>query len=356
MLHPQETAGPGLEGRRAAPGARFDDIDRVKAVAIILVVAGHISDSQSPSWWRTLRFDIYNFHMPLFMYLSGYVYFRAVNSPKNSRFWPFCTSRANRLLVPFFVFGIGIINIKFFARNYADLRRSGFSYIDGYKFLLINTSQNPAYDLWYLFVLFVFSVTSYHAMRKSTHWISVLFSMSLIAYGVFAYYEPRGGMTDEIYLDHLCWFYIFFVIGAIACRWRERLYTIQKKIWPVAMVLFFLSQFAINHPDFAFVSGWRFLIVGCLSIAFLHGMFLGPCPYFGSLFHELSANTLMIYLFNSMIIAGLQQTVFKAHPLSIQPYVIQVVILTAAATVLPILLRFVLSRISFLGRVNSYLT
>lgn len=337
-----------------AQKARFCDIDRVKAVAILLVVIGHILDPRSPAWWQTLRFDIYNFHMPLFMYLSGYVYFRAVNKPNHSGFFAFCFERANRLLVPFIVFGFIVINVKFFARSYADLRRSDFSYFDGFRYLILDTSHNPAFDLWYLFVLFVFSVGSYHIMRRDRLYLFCLLAAGLFAYSIFAYYEPRGGMTDDLYLDHICWFYVFFVLGATACAWREELVSAQKAAWPFAALLFIGSEFLMNNETFAFASGWRFLFIGSFSIVFLHGMMLAVNPNHESLTRAISESTLLIYLLNSIIIAGVQQTLYKTAYVTNRPYVLQAAFLVVAATIIPIVLRRIIFRTEFLKPVRPY--
>ena len=61
------------------PSGRLLDIDRAKGFAIALVVWGHIylgtPASPPPQWMEDTRGVIYSFHMPFFMYLSGFVYF-----------------------------------------------------------------------------------------------------------------------------------------------------------------------------------------------------------------------------------------------------------------------------------------
>lgn len=339
-----------------APRRRFEDIDRVKAIAILLVVVGHIPDPQSPAWARILRFDIYNFHMPLFMYLSGYVYFRAVNNPKNADFMRFFWERANRLLVPFAVFAALVINMKFFGRSFADLRRADFDYLSGYKYLFVETAKNPAIDLWYLFVLFVFSITSFHAMRQGTRYFRPLLAISVVGYAIFAWYEPRGGMTDFLYADRLCWFYIFFVLGAITCAKRDATSRAFKRYWPVAMLLFGLCEYLISQGSFAFLSGWRFLIIGGLSVAFLHGLLIEALPRGNRVLRVLADNALIIYLFNTMIIAGLQQIIYKHHLLEGVPYVLMVGGITVVAVAIPVALRLLMLKVEFCKPLRPYVS
>ena len=47
-------------------------LDIAKAICIILVVIGHYHPENSPEWYNVIWKFIYSFHMPLFMFASGY--------------------------------------------------------------------------------------------------------------------------------------------------------------------------------------------------------------------------------------------------------------------------------------------
>jgi fucose 4-O-acetylase-like acetyltransferase len=67
-----------------------------KGIGIILVVAGHFYPDGSPAYWRWVRNVIYEFHMPLFFVLSGYLYdYRKFSYPDLIK------RKANRLLLPY---------------------------------------------------------------------------------------------------------------------------------------------------------------------------------------------------------------------------------------------------------------
>lgn len=53
---------------------RIVSLDIAKAICIILVVVGHYIPDNSPEWYKLIHDVIYTFHMPLFMFASGYVY------------------------------------------------------------------------------------------------------------------------------------------------------------------------------------------------------------------------------------------------------------------------------------------
>ena len=54
--------------------------DIAKTIGIILVVIGHYNPADAPEWYHLANRFIYAFHMPLFMFASGYIYAMTGNS------------------------------------------------------------------------------------------------------------------------------------------------------------------------------------------------------------------------------------------------------------------------------------
>jgi fucose 4-O-acetylase-like acetyltransferase len=53
---------------------RIAYIDFLKGFTILLVILGHCIEFNDTDYWNNIVFRyIYSFHMPLFMFLSGYV-------------------------------------------------------------------------------------------------------------------------------------------------------------------------------------------------------------------------------------------------------------------------------------------
>ena len=84
-------------------------IDIARAIGIILVVAGHYFPDNSPHWYVSTREWIYTFHMPLFMFISGYVYELA---RREETYLNFLGRKAKRLLIPYLIVSAVIISIK----------------------------------------------------------------------------------------------------------------------------------------------------------------------------------------------------------------------------------------------------
>lgn len=72
---------------------RIDYIDILKAIGIILMVMGHIS------FGTHFYIFIHAFHMPLFFFISGYLY-------KRKDFKSFFVGKLKSLLLPYYIFGM----------------------------------------------------------------------------------------------------------------------------------------------------------------------------------------------------------------------------------------------------------
>ena len=96
------------------------DIDRAKGLAILLVVFGHLVANGYPpgnGWYDAAKDIVYSFHMPFFMYLSGYVFAFTGKHRLDLRAWPhFLRDRAVRLLAPFLLFGLLIVTGKYLSQ------------------------------------------------------------------------------------------------------------------------------------------------------------------------------------------------------------------------------------------------
>jgi fucose 4-O-acetylase-like acetyltransferase len=75
--------------------ARRRDIDALRGVAICLVIAGHLGFADLGATW--LVGVIYSFHIPLFVFMSGYVLWRPDAQP--TRKW--LARRFQGLMLPY---------------------------------------------------------------------------------------------------------------------------------------------------------------------------------------------------------------------------------------------------------------
>lgn len=84
-------------------------LDMAKAICIILVVIGHYHPENSPEWYSTVWKFIYSFHMPLFMFASGYSY---IATKREQAYGSFIWKKAKRLMIPYLVTSVLVITLK----------------------------------------------------------------------------------------------------------------------------------------------------------------------------------------------------------------------------------------------------
>lgn len=118
-------------------GDRLEYIDIMKGIGIILMVLGHMHYN------AIVEKLIYGFHMPLFFWLSGYLY----HTPKN--YCGYVKRKARTLLVPYFTMGIFYIMIVWLMDGYGALW-------SGIRGVFITTTNNLPIEsaLWFLLALF----------------------------------------------------------------------------------------------------------------------------------------------------------------------------------------------------------
>lgn len=90
-------------------------LDIAKAICIILVVVGHYMPDNSPMWYVMLNKVIYTFHMPLFMFVSGYVY---IATKKDISYGSFLMKKVKRLMIPYFTTSVIVITIKLLTQDF----------------------------------------------------------------------------------------------------------------------------------------------------------------------------------------------------------------------------------------------
>ncbi|WP_028973460.1 acyltransferase family protein [Spirochaeta cellobiosiphila] len=125
-------------------------IDNAKAIGIILVMVGHLNFPKEIIIW------LYSFHMPLFFFISGIL----AKSGKEHSIFKFIKNRAERLLVPYFMFALFsylfwlLIGRRFGADSSLDINLLkpllGILYSNGINNWLIFNAP-----LWFLTCLFI---------------------------------------------------------------------------------------------------------------------------------------------------------------------------------------------------------
>lgn len=154
---------------------RLGHIDAAKALGIYLVILAHTHLFEPIQNW------IYTFHMPLFFFISGYLF----SYERNTSAAPFIRKRFRQLIIPYAA--INLITWLAWAlagRNFGSSADQGIPLLAPLKAALLGYGAEMVHDvpLWFLLCLFIIETIHYLLFRrKGFRWSIVLIFVFLIA-------------------------------------------------------------------------------------------------------------------------------------------------------------------------------
>ena len=273
---------------------RINYIDRLKGLAIILVVMGHVLGfalGQHSETSVILRW-IGSFHMPLFMFLSGAV---LVTPPKN------VFKKILKLIGPFLFFGI-----IFSLYLKPDL---SWQSIKGAVIAFFMHDAKMGY--WYLLVLAEFYILLQLFNFKSGYlkeWVNDVLLSSFIHVLLLLLWTHCGVITDIMcFLNCAC--YWPFFIGGYLFRKYGLLLWLEKSNWIFTFsIIFYLLFFNTNFKFHALQSlSWR-LILPMMAILSISYLFVSREKYASFIEKQLEfvgKHTLDIYILHYFIVSQL---------------------------------------------------
>lgn len=205
-------------------------IDVAKALCIILVVVGHYFPDNSPGWYVALHDVIYTFHMPLFMFASGYVY---IATGKDVPYGTFLLKKVRRLMVPYLTVSVIVITIKLLAQGGMSVD----SPVTPLSYLKMFYLPEAGYFLWFIWALWwMFVLVPLFRTPRSR--------LCLFAACLLLHYVPAG-LPQEFCLAQFKNMLVFFMLGVVAFE-CGRLHTFVDGFSPVksvvAIMLFVVVQ------------------------------------------------------------------------------------------------------------------
>lgn len=267
--------------------------DNYKVLLIVLVVLGHFIEvgvEEIPFlYW--LKWFIFSFHMPAFIFISGYFSKRQYK----------LTDLFRKLLVPYLIFEV--------------------LYYILYVFIIQKDTElyllYPKFSLWYLMALFVW--------KWITPWVKKIPGHMILA--VIAGLLAGASSLDDNFLTlpRMITFYPFFLLGVHfqrewltrfrtkACRWGSAaIFVIINLflVWvandsPLSPKIFY-GRYDYEYLDLTIPQGMA-VRIGCYAVAVMMTLLLGVLlPQTRNSFSYLGTRTMAIYLFH-----GLVYSVFK---------------------------------------------
>ena len=205
---------------------RLDWIDIAKGYGIVLVILAHLNK------WSFNNY-IYSFHLPLFFFLSGYVF------KVNNNFVDFLIKKIKGLLVPYFLLGIPMV---LFIALYNLKGLKGIKY---YSIQLL--IQKRQFTIWFLTGLFILNVLFYFVEKLFKKDVCI-FIVSVIMAGLGLFYYKNGGLALPWNMDVSFTAMPFFAGGFICKNNKDKIDDLlsKKNDW-LFIILFALINLVLTY-------------------------------------------------------------------------------------------------------------
>lgn len=213
---------------------RNEYLDELKGIAILLVVLGHIIQYV----YAPLNFDdnicfrvIYSFHMPLFMFLSGYT----LQYTKQTCSFQWLKKRFRGLYIPFISWAI--IDVLIYNRKH---------FID----TLLNKLIYPENGLWFLFVLGEISIVMYLAGVFSKKYLKNS-DITYVIFNLILLLLPFKIFAIGLLKLHYTFFLIGYLLPKYLKKWNQKYQNIAKACASVLFVVLVPFWTRTGNPTFA---------------------------------------------------------------------------------------------------------
>ena len=171
-------------------------LDALKGILLTLVIFGHLFSNRVTE--DPIKYWLYGFHMPVFLFVSGYLISRS--SLKNQNLGQVIKSRFLRLIVPWI-----IASLLFLGIYNPDVFTSGVKHFIKELFL------SPYFHLWYIPAVLAQLCLMWFVERLGRFkWMLAL----IIAIAAFSAFEFPGSPIPNTVIDHrYLGYFIYFMIG-----------------------------------------------------------------------------------------------------------------------------------------------
>lgn len=291
----------------------LEDWNCVKVITSLLVILGHatffytdkaaISPLSSSSTLNIITQYIYSFHMPLFIAVSGAVYFhckRILIKYEDTSL--FIKVKILRLLIPYSFFAIAVVAPLVYYMKLVDNDISPIKYLIN-NFIL---GDNPRY-LWYILALFNISVL-FNLIEGYVYRMKFIFSFSLF----FILFFGASVFPSALVLKATFSYLLYFYLGYMFQKNKELLLPFLNRTSTITILVFlslisFILSLNINadtilHQAFLKILTFVSSITGG-SLFYLIAYQLLSTKFTKTKFYKtISKSSYGLYLFHPMII------------------------------------------------------
>lgn len=277
----------------------YKEIDMLKGVAILLVVMGHSISylGGNNKIWNLVNEVIYNFHMPIFFFASGFLSCKILKFQKIE--WGYLKGKLIRLMVPFVVCGVVYFLLQILISATMGIKNTGT------PIWKIVYGVNPSYSLWFLYVLFVCLAISILFVREKN--IIPIMVIALLL-SVFLGFITSDGYSPLNILSKIFKNYIYVVVGLYCGKNYSKLSKYLNYISGIiSVIIFVVSNIALHYITEGFLNNALKIVSAFSAILIILILSRATCETkWSNAFKQLGVNSMGIF-----VISGFIQPIMK---------------------------------------------
>jgi len=203
-------------------------------------------------FYVNLKSLIYKFHMPFFLFLSGYISGYTYKKLKNFKEYILFVKKKILRLFPAYL----LLSIIFLFGKY--IFGSSNSIIDGLINIFVYPSSGNSGFLWYIYVLFLYNLIMPLIIFTVKNYFFIFFLIATIL-SLFTF-------PDFLNLNFFFWYLPFFMLGCFLSNHIEKYSYLLSKIGFLSLMLFVLWSVL----EYLQIIDIPKILVGFLSIISIH--------------------------------------------------------------------------------------
>lgn len=274
-------------------------ISFLQVFGIILVVLGHSFTSNNCILLNRL---IYSFHMPLFMFISGYLFTNSIEKNSNDTSFLFdlvlfFKKRTIRILLPYWFISSLVFFPKVILSSFS-LRPINFSF-DSYFDMLVYPGHNVIVFFWFLPTLFILSSLVFLFWKfvarkfKIYGWIA-----SLLLSFLLCIFNPLKEIMI-LNLGGVIHYIFYFLTGIFYFVYQERVKLVLSLIKPAILITLLAVHFSIVYI-FMNDCSYQFIVTIVAILGIIESILIGYIYIDNKFFFlsHLNGSSYSIYLFS----------------------------------------------------------
>ncbi|MBT9500172.1 MAG: acyltransferase family protein [Burkholderiaceae bacterium] len=323
--------------------ARLPEIDIAKGLGISLVVFGHlVARNIKPigvDWYQSMHEGLYSFHLSIFFFLAGYVYWLAPYEVRRARLG----KSVSKLLSAYAFFAILAFFGKALAGAFFSIDRPIGGFVSDWLGFFLYPTEGFVTFLWFIPVLLVLYLI---ASRIRT--LDGAFGLGVISLALAAHLLSTNGFMPKLFaIQQISRYLLFFLLASYAVKFHSALNFERHGLWMVAALLMCVCFYVLPNILWPTIVALLSLTVALGFSRFLakHGGLIAVALAW------LGQRSWPIYLMNVFAIGAVKLLVLRYIGWDYEMFYVAAPILLASGLLLPVLVqRFVFARFTWVDR------